>query len=251
MESNKSLMQQIADLLASGELGFHPYSWAFGVVDVAIVPRLFPERIVRISVPEDDWNDGPLDGTAKTLAKLVENGDLKIAVGYKNIEEEKEKITMKRYIALYKDSAVRDTQICKEDPDAVSLVDDDVWEDWPDAPVYIGLFSAMSEVEAKKAAAESQGCSPACIWLISLDENGEFGYLLKFAAGADFETGELAEKQLRALWTAFCFHESLDVDTVEYDAKLQALYQQLPGDRASCSWYDYEGFGRYMCELLV
>lgn len=54
MENNKSLVQQIADLLASGELGFHPYSWAFGVVDVAIVPRLFPERIVRISVPEDD-----------------------------------------------------------------------------------------------------------------------------------------------------------------------------------------------------
>lgn len=65
MESNKSLMQQIADLLASGELGFHPYSWAFGVVDVSIVPRLFPERIVRISVPGDDWNDSPLGSTAK------------------------------------------------------------------------------------------------------------------------------------------------------------------------------------------
>ena len=39
--------------------------------------------------------------------------------------------------------------------------------------------------------------------------------------------------------------------TAEYEAKLQALYQQLPGDRASCSWYDYEGFGRYMCEFLV
>lgn len=30
MENNKSLVQQITDLLASGELGFHPYSWAFG-----------------------------------------------------------------------------------------------------------------------------------------------------------------------------------------------------------------------------
>lgn len=250
MESNKSLVQQIADLLASGELGFHPYSWALGVVDVAIVPRLFPERIVRISVPEDDWNADPLDGTTKMLAKLVENGDLKIAVGYKKAEE-KETNIMKRYIALYMDSAVRDTQICKEDPSTVSLLDDDVWEDWPDAPVYIGLFSAVSEAEAKKAAAESQGCSPACIWLISLDEDGEYNYLLKFAAGADFETGELAEKQLLALWTAFCFHEDLDVDTAEYDAKLQALYQQLPGDRTSCSWYDYEGFARYMCELLV
>lgn len=251
MENNKSLVQQITDLLASGELGFHPYSCAFGVVDVEIVPRVFPERIVRISVPEDDWNAGPLGGTAKTLAKLVENGDLKIAVGYKKFEEEKEKANMKRYIALYKDSAVRDTQICKEDPSTVSLLDDDVWEDWPDAPVYIGLFSAMSEDEAKKAAAESQGCSPACIWLIDLNEDDEYNYLLKFAAGADFEVGELAEKQLRALWTAFCFHENLDVDTAEYDAKLQALYQQLPGDRTSCSWYDYEGFGRYMCELLV
>ncbi|MBM6722677.1 hypothetical protein [Pseudoflavonifractor phocaeensis] len=158
---------------------------------------------------------------------------------------------MKRYIALYKDSATRDTQICKEDPSTVSLVDDDAWEDWPDAPVYIGLFSAMSEDEAKKAAAESQGCSPACIWLIDLNEDDEYNYLLKFAAGADFEVGELAEKQLRALWTAFCFHESLDVDMAEYDAKLRALYQQMPGYSISCSWYDYDGFGRYMCELLV
>lgn len=158
---------------------------------------------------------------------------------------------MKRYIALYKDSATRDTQICKEDPSTVSLVDDDVWEDWPDAPVYIGLFGAMSESEAKKTAAESQGCSPACIWLISLDEDSEFGYLLKFASGADFEVGEMAEKQLRALWTAFCFHENLDVGTAEYDAKLQTLYQQLPGDRTSCSWYGYESFGCYMCKLLI
>ena len=39
------------------------------------------------------WKDnaGPLGGTAKTLAKLVENGDLKIAIWYKKIEKEKEK----------------------------------------------------------------------------------------------------------------------------------------------------------------
>lgn len=157
---------------------------------------------------------------------------------------------MKRYIALYKDSTTRDTQICKEDPSTVSLLDDDVWEDWPDAPVYIGVFSAMDIEEARKAAAEAEGCDPACIWLNPLDD-GEYNYLLKFAAEADFETGELAEKQLRALWTALCFHESLDVDTAEYDAKLQALYQQLPGDRTSCSWCDFEGFDRYMGELLA
>ena len=158
---------------------------------------------------------------------------------------------MDLYLALYKSTAVRDAQICKGDPSEVSPLDDNAWEDRPEASVYIGLFSATDADQALKATAAAEGCDSACIWLIPLVEGTELDYLLKFAASADFETGELAEKQLRALWTAFCFHENLDVDTAEYDAKLQALYQQLPGDRTSCSWYDYEGFSRYMREFLV
>ena len=104
---------------------------------------------------------------------------------------------------------------------------------------------------ARKEVSKSEGCDPTCIELVQVGDQEEYNYLLKFTAGADFETGDLAEKQLRALWTAYCFHEDMNVDTTEYDAKLLTLYQQLPGKRDSCSWYDFEGFGRYMCEFLV
>lgn len=219
-------------------------------MDVKSVPRVLPERIIHISAPEDDWNDNPLFGTAKKLAKLVEDGDFYMDIGYPETEE-KEKFFMKRYIALYKDSATRDTQICKEDPAAVSPLDDDGWEDCPNALVYIGLFNGMSRDMARKEVSKSEGCDPTCIELVQVGDQEEYNYLLKFTAGADFETGDLAEKQLRALWTAYCFHEDMNVDTTEYDAKLLTLYQQLPGKRDSCSWYDFEGFGRYMCEFLV
>ena len=34
---------------------------------------------------------------------------------------------MKRFVAVYDEAAVRDTQICKEDPNSVSPEMDDVW----------------------------------------------------------------------------------------------------------------------------
>ena len=133
-------------------------------MDVKSVPRVLPERIIHISAPEDDWNDNPLFGTAKKLAKLVEDGDFYMDIGYPETEE-KEKFFMKRYIALYKDSATRDTQICKEDPAAVSPLDDDGWEDCPNALVYIGLFNGMSRDMARKEVSKSEGCDPTCIEL--------------------------------------------------------------------------------------
>ncbi|WP_289026717.1 hypothetical protein [uncultured Flavonifractor sp.] len=156
---------------------------------------------------------------------------------------------MKKYIALYQSGAVRDAQLCKEDPGTASPLDEDVWEDCFDAQVYIGLFYGMDEQAARKAAAESEGCSQNCVCLVPVAEQEEFHYLLKFAAGADFNAGGLAERQLRALWTAYCFHESLDVDTAGYDRRLQALYQQLPaGDTI---WHSFGEFGNYMCKHLV
>ena len=46
---------------------------------------------------------------------------------------------MKRFVAVYDEAAVRDTQICKEDPNSVSPEMDDVWEDWPNAVSYTHL----------------------------------------------------------------------------------------------------------------
>lgn len=159
---------------------------------------------------------------------------------------------MKRYIALYKGEATRDTQICKEDPSKVSPLDDDVWEDWPDAPVYIGLFSGMSELAAKKEAAISQGCDPACIDMVPIGDQEEFNCLLKFASMALFEGDALhGAQQLKALWTAYCFHEDLTEGSPEYTARLRAIYHQIPRSAPNCNWNGFEGFACYMGDFLV
>ena len=135
---------------------------------------------------------------------------------------------MKRFVAVYDEAAVRDTQICKEDPNSVSPEMDDVWEDWPNAPVYIGLFAGVDEAGATKAACETESCNANCIRLIPVgDYDEEFHYLLKFAAGAEFWTDGLPAEHLRALWMSYCFHEALTVDMPEYAAKLEILFNHL------------------------
>ena len=158
---------------------------------------------------------------------------------------------MKKYIALYRNNAARDTQICKENPDTVSHLDDDVWEDCPDAQVYIGLFCAVNEEQAIESAAATEACDKNCICVIPIGDKEELNYLLKFAAGNEEPNNELAEKQLRALWTSYCVHERLDVDTELYQATLESLYKQLPGNHSSYSWTGYNGFAAYMGKYLI
>lgn len=81
-------------------------------------------------------------------------------------------------------------------------------------------------------------------------------YLHNFAAmpvapGCDSAT--FAE-QLRALWTAYCFHENLDVDTDIYDRELASLWMDLD---KSCAESDeehllsFDAFDAFMAALLV
>lgn len=157
---------------------------------------------------------------------------------------------MKRYIAMYNEAATRDTQICKENPAIVSPLDDDVWEDCPDALVYIGLFSGMDEAGATKAACEMENCDPNCIQLAPVGDQEEFNYLLKFAAGANFWTDGLPTEHLRALWMAYCFHENLTVDMPEYAAKMEILYNHLPDDHTGIWWTNFEKFAQIMSKWL-
>lgn len=60
-----------------------------------------------------------------------------------------------------------------------------------------------------------------------MDINTEFAYMRSFIVGADFELDNLPLKQLRALWTAFCFHNGLDVDSNIYDVYLRQLWEAL------------------------
>lgn len=82
--------------------------------------------------------------------------------------------------------------------------------------------------------------------------DAEFVYLQAFAKTGDFDY-QLARDQLRALWTAYCFHEGLDVDTARYDRYLRDLWDAIPAgsDLRDIDWHDFEAFDNFMCAYLV
>lgn len=88
----------------------------------------------------------------------------------------------------------------------------------------------------------------------SISRDAELKYLEAFAYQSDFEE-ELARKQLRALWTAYCFHHDLDVDTANYDSDLLGLWscinKTVDAVAGESDWSCYGRFDSYMCAYLV
>lgn len=82
--------------------------------------------------------------------------------------------------------------------------------------------------------------------------NAEFGFLLMYAAEAYWDE-KIYRDHLRMLWTAYCLHFNLDVDTSGYDNDLLRLWQMVEdmGDYANPDWSDYDSFDNFMCAHLV
>lgn len=163
-------------------------------------------------------------------------------------------VTVKYYVAVYSQVAVRDAQICMGDPYGDDVVaDDDSWQDCDSAEVYIGIFTGSSEADVIAKVAAQEGCSESAIRLIPLGGPGkqdtEFGYLCSFAEEADFECETLPAEQMRALWTAYCFHNNLTIDTFECDAALRKVWAVLK-DKKSCCWDNFNEFDHYMADAL-
>ncbi len=79
-----------------------------------------------------------------------------------------------------------------------------------------------------------------------IDRKAELEYLTAFAK----ETGSklpIDRAQLRALWTAYCLHQNIEVDTADYDMGLFMLWCAITGS----SWDDFEDFDGFMCANLV
>lgn len=79
----------------------------------------------------------------------------------------------------------------------------------------------------------------------------EFEFLDHFAREG-FLDEELVRDQLRALWTAYCFHANLDVDTGKYDSELSTLWETIceQGECDTADWSDFDSFDLFMGELL-
>ena len=85
----------------------------------------------------------------------------------------------------------------------------------------------------------------------AISREAEFEFLRAFIAESCFDT-EVCRDQLRMLWTAYCLHHNLDVDTTGYDNDLLALWNRLEetGDGTS-EWEDFDSFSNFMCAYLV
>ena len=84
----------------------------------------------------------------------------------------------------------------------------------------------------------------------TINRTAEFGYMKAFIIEGDF-TEDACRSQLRALWTAYCLHHNLDVDTLEYDDDLLGLWSEMHKLGNANGWSEYGEFVEFMCGLLV
>lgn len=79
----------------------------------------------------------------------------------------------------------------------------------------------------------------------------ELDYLLAFATESCFDT-ETCCDQLRSLWTAYCLHNRLDVDTRDYDLTLLEVWEVVSAEEEdNAYWSSFDSFDDFMCSWLV
>lgn len=79
----------------------------------------------------------------------------------------------------------------------------------------------------------------------------ELKYLKDFVQQSSFEDKN-SRDQLRCLWTAYCFHQNLDVDTSGYDNDLLELWSlMLDKEHKTADWEDIDSYEGFMCCYLV
>lgn len=82
----------------------------------------------------------------------------------------------------------------------------------------------------------------------SISRKAEYLYLRAFARESCFDE-DICRDQLRMLWTVYCLHHGLMVDTAEYDNNLLEMWNEI-GDGTS-EWDGYNSFDAFMCKYLV
>lgn len=85
----------------------------------------------------------------------------------------------------------------------------------------------------------------------TVSRTAEFEFLRAYVVESCFDD-DICRDRLRMLWTAYCLHHDLDVDTAGYDNDLLELWNKLTetGDGTS-EWADFDGFDKFMCIYLV
>ena len=83
-----------------------------------------------------------------------------------------------------------------------------------------------------------------------MDKDKEYNYLKQFALQADL-TEPLNHVRLRSLWTAFCMHHNIDIDTKDYVQFVRNLWNIIVTEPVSLkNWKDCESFKYFLTENL-
>ena len=88
---------------------------------------------------------------------------------------------------------------------------------------------------------------------IEPEEIGDFTYILDFIIGSeDLRENEIAQMQLKALWTAFCLRRNIDVDTNKYERLICDMWSAIRVEYRGCNKSgNFEKFDNFMCEWLA
>ena len=79
----------------------------------------------------------------------------------------------------------------------------------------------------------------------------EFDFMLSYVQESCFDE-EICRDWLRMLWTVYCLHHGLEVDTSDYDNDLLELWSKLTETSDGTSdWSDFSSFDHFMCTYLV
>nr|WP_300815696.1 hypothetical protein [uncultured Acetatifactor sp.] len=85
----------------------------------------------------------------------------------------------------------------------------------------------------------------------TVSREAEMEYLKEFVRQCCFDE-EPARDQLRCLWTAYCFHHGLTVDTSGYDNDLADLLNVMAEEEPeTADWSGYGSFDGFLCRYLV
>lgn len=80
-------------------------------------------------------------------------------------------------------------------------------------------------------------------------EAKELNYLLNFAGQSDLSE-DINRDWLRMLWTSFCLHDGLTVDTAGYDGIVRRLWDVV-SEEDTADWKDFDEFDNFLAKYLV
>lgn len=84
-----------------------------------------------------------------------------------------------------------------------------------------------------------------------MSQKEELDFILAFIEESSFDE-ELVCQQLRSLWTAYCLHHGLDVDTRDYDADITTVWTVMSeNEDDNAYWSDFDSLSSYLCAELV